>query len=128
MEPIIINKTDDTPEVNFNAANGEFSITGISLPEDSKEFYAPLIEYVEEYFENPKDQSLFSFQMTYFNTSSSKMIFEMLHKIQSKLKEGCKVDVYWFYQEDDEEMMEAGEELADIFDMPIIVKEFEYAY
>ncbi len=118
MEVIKIMGTDDTPNVIFDAENEIFEISGRSLPEDVTAFYEPIINWLEEYTKNANEKSVFNFKLVYFNTASSKMLLDVLMKLEEIYEAGKEVLVKWFYPEDDEDMQEAGEEYADIVDIP----------
>ncbi|MFC2138787.1 DUF1987 domain-containing protein [Bacteroidota bacterium] len=118
MEVIKIMGTDDTPNVIFDADNEIFEISGRSLPEDVTAFYEPILNWLDEYASNAKDKSVFNFKLVYFNTASSKMILDILMKLEEIYESGKEILIKWFYPEDDEDMQEAGEEYADIVDIP----------
>lgn len=118
MEPINIAETDETPAVTLNASTGEFIVTGKSLPEDVTAFYDPILEWLDNYGSSPNDSTVFTFKMEYFNTASSKMILDILLKLEEIVEDGNEVLVKWHYREDDEDMEEAGEEYADIVEIP----------
>ncbi|MBQ5513471.1 MAG: SiaC family regulatory phosphoprotein, partial [Bacteroidales bacterium] len=54
----------------------------------------------------------------YFNTASSKLLLDILMKLEQLSEDGNDVLVRWYYPEDDEDMQEAGEEYSDIVDVP----------
>jgi uncharacterized protein YkuJ len=56
--------------------------------------------------------------MTYFNTASSKIILDILMRLETLHEDGKNISVEWHYEEDDEDMQEAGEEYADIVEVP----------
>lgn len=118
MESLNIEGSHEIPEVIFNQEIGVFSITGKSLPEDVKEFYTPLIKWVEKYAESPNLETVLKIKMDYFNTASSKMLLEIFEKFKDMLDAGHKVSIDWYYQEDDEDMQDAGEDYADIVEVP----------
>jgi len=118
MEVIKILGTDDTPNVIFDLENDVFEISGRSLPEDVTAFYEPLINWLDEYAEDPKESTVFSFKLVYFNTASSKLILDILMKLEEIHEDGKEVLVKWYYPDDDEDMEEAGEEYADIVSVP----------
>jgi hypothetical protein len=120
MEPIIISATEDTPGIRFDATNDIFEISGRSLPEDVVKFYKPILDWLDEYAQSPNEKTVFNFKLSYFNTASSKIILDILMKL-----EGVKnISIKWHYSSDDEDMMEAGEEYADIVDVPIELIEY----
>lgn len=118
MEVIKIQGTDDVPTVILDAENDIFEISGRSMPEDVASFYAPILEWLEEYAEDPNEKTVFDFKLQYFNTASSKLLLDVLMQLEEMHEEGKDVLVRWYYPEDDEDMEEAGEEYADIVEVP----------
>jgi len=118
METIKIQGTEDTPKIILDAENDILEISGRSLPEDVSSFYEPVLNWLNEYAENPKKKTIFNFKLTYFNTASSKLLLDILMKLEEMHEKGIEVLIRWHYPEDDEDMAEAGEEYADIVDVP----------
>lgn len=118
METIKIAGTEDTPNVILDAANDIMEISGRSLPEDVASFYEPVLNWLDEYAKNPNPKTIFNFKLVYFNTASSKLLLDILMKLEELHENGADVLVKWHYPEDDEDMAEAGEEYADIVDIP----------
>ena len=118
METIKIQGTEDTPRIILDAEKELLEISGRSLPEDVSAFYEPVLNWLNEYAENPNDKTIFNFKLTYFNTASSKLLLDILMKLEELHEKGNDVLIRWHYPEDDEDMEEAGEEYADIVDVP----------
>jgi hypothetical protein len=118
METIKIQGTEDTPKIILDAENDIMEISGRSLPEDVSSFYEPVLNWLNEYAENPKKKTVFNFKLTYFNTASSKLLLDILMKLEEMHEKDNEVLIRWHYPEDDEDMAEAGEEYADIVDVP----------
>jgi hypothetical protein len=118
METIKIQGTEDTPKIMLDAENEIFEISGRSLPEDVSAFYEPVLNWLNEYAENPNSKTVFNFKLTYFNTASSKLLLDILMKLEEMHEKGQDVLIKWHYPEDDEDMAEAGEEYSDIVDVP----------
>ena len=127
METIKILGTDDTPSVTLDAANDLFEISGRSLPEDVTAFYAPILAWLDEYAGRPNAKTVFTFKLVYFNTASSKLLLDVLMKLEEIHSDGHEVLVRWCYPEDDEDMRDAGEEYADIVDIPFEQVSYEVA-
>ncbi|PLX15792.1 MAG: hypothetical protein C0599_16230 [Salinivirgaceae bacterium] len=108
-----------TPEIKFDPENNFFIIKGRSLPEDANNFYAPYKSWLKNYFRGSIDESEFILQIDYFNSSSSRMILEMMYIIRDSINEGNKINIIWRYQEDDDEMMTVGEEIQTIIEVPM---------
>lgn len=118
METIKILGTDDTPNVILDANNEIFEISGRSLPEDVSAFYEPILAWLDEYAQNPNPKTMFTFKLVYFNTASSKLLLDILMRCEHMKEDGADVIIRWCYPDDDEDMQEAGEEYADIVDVP----------
>jgi hypothetical protein len=126
MEDIQIEGTAKTPEVEFKAAEGKMKIKGRSIPENSIEFYKPLIDWIDQYSNEGPDQTTeVNMQLEYFNTSSSKCILDVFKKLEEAKKNGKDITVNWYYEEDDEDMLEAGEDYQAIIDIPFKMIEVE---
>ena len=124
MNPIIVSATEDTPGIRFDAANDIFEISGRSLPEDVVKFYRPILDWLDEYTQSPNENTVFNFKLSYFNTASSKIILDILMKLEGMHDAGKNISIKWYYPSDDEDMMEAGEEYADIVSVPIEMVEY----
>lgn len=118
MEIIKLQGTDDTPSITLDKAAGIFEFSGRSLPEDVNAFYEPVLDWLSEYGESPNDQTIVTFKLVYFNTASSKLILDILLKFEEITENGADVLIKWYFPEDDEDMEEAGEEYADIVEVP----------
>ncbi|MBN2812736.1 MAG: DUF1987 domain-containing protein [Bacteroidales bacterium] len=118
METIKIQGTEDTPKIMLDKENEIFEISGRSLPEDVSSFYEPVLNWLNEYAENPNSKTVFNFKLTYFNTASSKLLLDILMKLEEMHEKGQDILIRWHYPEDDEDMSEAGEEYSDIVDVP----------
>ncbi|MFO8001447.1 MAG: DUF1987 domain-containing protein [Marinilabilia sp.] len=118
MDVINIQGTDDTPQVSLDKDNGKFEISGRSLPEDVNMFYEPILEWIDQYAQDPNEKTEFNFKLEYFNTASSKVILDILLKFEEIAESGKDVLIKWHYHEDEEDMLEAGEEYADIVEIP----------
>lgn len=113
MEILNLEGTEDTPKIILDKANGIFEISGRSLPEDSAEFFQPVLDWLDAYAESPNPKSEFVFKLEYFNTASSKLILDVL----SKLEDVSGATVNWYFHEDDEDMEEAGEEFSELVEV-----------
>jgi len=118
MEPIIIEGTPKTPTVHFDSSQGVFKLEGRSIPENSVEFYKPLVDWLDQYKENPLPKTTVEVKLEYFNTSSSKCILDVFKKLEMIHKAKNDVEIKWYYEEDDEDMLEAGEDYESIIRVP----------
>ncbi len=125
MENITIEGTPKTPTVNFDAAQGLLELKGRSIPENSIEFYKPLIDWIGEYADGVTNATTVNIQLEYFNTSSSKCILDVFKKLEVIKNVGKEITINWYYEEDDEDMLEAGEDYEAIINIPFKMVEVE---
>jgi len=118
MKKIQLVGTDDTPGVILDVKNGIFEISGRSMPEDVEAFFDPILNWLENYAEKTNEKTEFIFKMNYFNTASSKSILDILIILEEIYEKGNDVLIKWHFPKKDEDMEEAGEEYADIVEIP----------
>ena len=118
MDIIKIQGTDDTPAVVLDAENEIYQLEGRSLPEDVISFYDPILDWLSDFAESDKPSMVFGFKLEYFNTASSKLLLDILLKLEEMVENGKDILVKWYFPDDDEDMEEAGEEYADIVEVP----------
>ena len=122
MEDIRLEGTPKTPHVEFDGTAGTLEVKGRSIPENSIEFYKPLMDWIDNYAIDPKENTVVNIQLEYFNTSSSKCILDLFKKLEAINKE---ITIHWYYEEDDEDMLEAGEDYDAIINIPFKMIEVE---
>ena len=124
MKIIKLNNTITTPKVHLDADNNIFQIIGASIPENANHFYDPILDWLEEYSEAPNPKSVFDLNYKYFNTSSSKLILDLLLILKKIHDNGHEILVKWHHEESDEDMKESGEDYQDIIKIPFEFIEF----
>ncbi|MBT6980453.1 MAG: DUF1987 domain-containing protein [Flavobacteriales bacterium] len=124
MDPINIEGTPKTPTVNFSSDSGVLEIKGRSIPENAVEFYKPLIDWIGSYGDSAQSNTEVNIQLEYFNTSSSKCILDVFKKLES-VNGKTNITINWHYEEDDEDMLEAGEDYQAIINIPFKMIEME---
>jgi hypothetical protein len=120
MEALIIEETPDTPGIVFDKERGVFEIRGRSLPEDSAEFFSPVLNWISNYKEQPNEATNFVVKLEYLNTASSKFLLDIL----LLLKDIKNAKITWYFLEDDEDMEEAGHEFSEQVEIPFVFKVF----
>ena len=114
-----------TPSVSFDPTSGKLELRGRSIPENSIEFYKPLNDWIDSYANAPKESTVIDIKLEYFNTSSSKCILDLFKKLERLNNDQCQVQVNWYFEEDDEDMEEAGEDYQAIINLPFTMIEVE---
>ncbi|HTJ50992.1 MAG TPA: DUF1987 domain-containing protein [Cyclobacteriaceae bacterium] len=120
MDILSIESTDETPRVLLDKASGVFEISGRSLPEDSPEFYNPVLQWIDDYKKDPNPTTEFLFKLEYSNTASSKLIQDVMLALE-KVK---NTKIVWYYESEDEDMEQAGREFAELVNVPFEFKTY----
>ncbi len=116
MDNISIEATDRSPKVDFDFEKGAFLLEGESYPENVSEFYGPVIEALSGYLEGLKDSGgtvEFNFKLIYFNSSSAKVMMGLFDSLDETAEAGVGVTINWFFEDDDDNMEELGEEFGE---------------
>ena len=126
MESLIIKETDTTPNIIFDTTKNVFEVTGSSHPENPMKFFNPILTWLEDYGKNPAQNILLTFNLEYFNSSTAKYILNILWAFEKMAKEHSliKVEVNWYYKEEDLDAFAAGERYAQLTTLKInLIKE-----
>ena len=115
MATIELEKTQLTPSILLDKEKGIVEIKGDSLPENTAEFYKPLMTELKDYFNSPQDKTIINLEITYFNSSSSKLFFDFFDLLENA-SEKYTIEINWIYDEENESMEEAGEDFAEDFE------------
>jgi hypothetical protein len=119
-------QTAKTPLVNFDPSTGNFEIKGKSIPENSLVFYKPVFAWLDEYVLAPAPSTVLNIQLDYFNTSSSKCILDLFKIIENIFKNSKgEITINWLYDENDEDMQEAGEDYQSLIKSPFNLVAFQ---
>ncbi len=124
MNSLYQSKTSRTPEIILDPKKGIFEIEGRSIPENSVEFYQPVMQWMDAYRHKPNFQTTFVVKLEYFNTSSSKCLIDIIRKLEKIFLDGHQVSLEWYYDEEDDDMRESGEDFKEILKLPVIMKPF----
>ena len=118
MDELVLKGTKTTPSIHFNMNEGELLLEGRSLPENTDDYFKPIIKWVDKYISTKHIKTNIHLKLEYFNTSSSKFIIHLLQKI----KPLNNLNIYWYSHIDDEDMLETGKEFSDIIETPFLFK------
>jgi hypothetical protein len=118
MEVLSIKGTTQYPEVLLDKRIGKLEFSGNSLPEDAKAFFEPIIDWIVNYLETPLEETTVSFRMIYYNTPSSKILFQILKRFEAAHNKKTKIKVIWYYPDDDLDMRDAGNDYSENIKVP----------
>ena len=118
MRNFKIDGTRETPEVNIDVEKGFISFKGRSHPENSAAFFNPIIEQIQEYLKNPKPSTIIELKFEYFNSTSFKLLIDILFLLQKSCSSEHKLLVRWIYESEDEDILILGKEVERIVKLP----------
>ncbi len=114
---MIIEETKYTPSIKLDASKGILELIGKSYPENTFEFYKPMMDWVEKYFKgNEQSKTVVNMEIIYFNSSSSKLFFDFFDLLEEAHNNGKNIEINWIYDEENESAMEAGEDFKEDFE------------
>ncbi len=125
MEPFKVTGTSQYPHIILDKDSGKFEFSGNSLPEDAKAFFDPIIQWIENYSQTPNPETVVRFKMVYYNTPSSKLLFQVLKRFEKIAAMGNKVSIVWAYNEDDIDIKDAGRDLAEHIKVPFKMESYK---
>ena len=110
---MIVKPTRTTPYVEVNRESRKIKLQGRSSPENSVNFYGPILEELDG-FNGHSSTITLDFAFEYFNTSSGKCLFDIIRKAGKMQAKGQSIQINWYYDPDDEDMLEVGEDYSDL--------------
>ncbi|MHA4871451.1 DUF1987 domain-containing protein [Duganella sp. PWIR1] len=116
MEPLFIAASPTSPEIDFRFDQHTLSIKGESYPENAAAFYGPVIARVQAWLDDCVETAItVNVSLAYFNSSSTKMLFTFFEALNNAAVAGNQVRLNWYHDEDDDTILEFGQELQDDF-------------
>ena len=125
MEKLVLKGSPKTPDIMLDAALGQMKIAGRSIPENPIEFFSPIYNWIDNYSASPCSETILEVRLEYFNTSSSKCLLDIFKKFEKINGKRSHVRVNWYFERDDDDMAEAGEDYEAIVDLPFSMIEVE---
>jgi hypothetical protein len=130
MQKLFIRQSTLTPEIHFSPDERLFSIKGVSSPEDVRALYYPVIEWIKLFVDeiirgenknfNSDSPLRFQIDLSYFNSSSAKFLYDILMELKRLSPEDTPVLIEWIYEAEDSDMYEAGADIAELAEMEFI--------
>lgn len=110
-------QTRTTPHAEFR--NGHLIIKGKSVPFDHPDCYDTIKDRLVVYAKNPMRRTQIDFDLSAVNAVSKRSIVDTFRLLEEINGEETKVQVNWFYQSDDEDVLEFGEICQSNFDVSV---------
>ncbi len=120
-QEIIQEKSQKCPGMYYDPDDNTLVIEGRSIPENPESVYQPLKDWIERFFRKSDNLSIM-IALEYINSGSSKHLLEVLKILKSYMEKGRKLKIKWFYEEDDESILELGEHFRDTSGLPVEIE------
>ena len=113
------------PSAMFNAETGVCDIVGESYMEEAYKFYLPLINWIKDFIREKKQKIELNIKLIYFNTSTTKCLLDIFEILKNyKEEENGEIEITWFYDKDDPDMIDEVKDFEKEADLSINIKEF----
>jgi Sec7-like guanine-nucleotide exchange factor len=112
-------QSETSPGIIMDPKKGFIRLSGRAIPNDAERIFRPVLDWMNEYIQSPKDLTVFECEMDYFNTSSQKYMADIFKMSNQLFKNGKNVKVIWKYSKEDEDMKLIGEQFQNIIDFSI---------
>ena len=118
MDPLIIPSTDNTPQVHFDLSKGRIELRGRCFPENTSEFYDPIIEWLNSNIDGDLIEANFEVYLEYINTGTYIRLLEIFDLLSSKNNQGHQLKVNWYVEEEDEDSIANAQSFKDVANLP----------
>lgn len=116
MDNLYIAPTPSSPEVDFKFDAHSLSLRGESYPENAAAFYGGIIKQLKDYLAEQRGQQIeVNIALAYFNSSSTKMLFNLIESLNDAVEAGNQVTLNWYHDEEDDTILDFGQELSEDF-------------
>jgi hypothetical protein len=116
MEKIILEGSEEKPNIILDKESGIFKIYGRSIPHNPEKVYAPILAWFEEYLKDENDETIVKFELDYFNTSTQKYMADLFKLMNAKRDKSKNLKIQWRFAKDDEDMRLIGEQFQYFVD------------
>lgn len=113
MNTIALDATASTPAIHADSTANLLEMRGDSYPENSFEFFAPVVEWVQKHLSAPEAQLRLNLHLLYLNTSSVRAMMDIFELLEDAHNDGHEIAVFWYYDKDNERIAELAEEFKE---------------
>ncbi|MFZ2341325.1 MAG: SiaC family regulatory phosphoprotein [Bacteroidales bacterium] len=118
LKNLYVEQTDKTPLIDFNYLNGEMILSGKSIPINAPRIFEPLLEWVNEYVKNPRQNTNLRLNLEYFNTASSIWLAKIVKALSGISKPECVLFLHIYFPiEDFDDIDDIKDDLSPVIDV-----------
>ncbi len=97
-------------------------MSGESYPENTFEFYAPVIGWLKEFVAGTDIPVVLTLELAYLNTGSVKCLMDIFDVLEDAWQEGRQVSVIWRYHQKNTRALETAEEFSEDLTLPFQIE------
>jgi len=124
MNDLLIGSSVEDGAISLKYNSGDLLFEGRFMPENTKDYFEPVMEWVRNYTSKPQSKTNLIFKLDYFNTSFSKKLLDMMCLFEDLQATGQEVSVTWFSKKNDQDLLEAGKGYAEMVDLDFQFKQY----
>ena len=108
-----LSQTGSTPYVLIDGEKGVMRFEGESYHENVLDFFKEVTDWLTGFLASDFNAFTFDCALTYFNSSTSMLLYNMLTDMDARAADGKKVTVNWIAEEGNDIIIECGEDFED---------------
>lgn len=121
MNALNIEGSQSTPTIVGDWAQGLLIMKGDSYPENSFDFFGPVIDWIERYLVESSSPLRLELRLVYMNTSSVKAMMDIFDLLEDFHGQGRGVRVDWFYDPRNERVLGLADEFREDCSFPFSI-------
>jgi hypothetical protein len=98
---------------------GIIKIKGRGLVVYNTEVNDQVMSWIDDYKRNPAEITYVIIALEYLNSFTTNILVSILKSLSQVVLQSGKLIIHWYYEEDDEDMLERGEYISSTFNIPI---------
>ena len=110
LERLILS-TKNMPEITLDPI-GMIKISGRSMGTNICDFSDRINCWIDDYIQSPADTTCINICFEYLNSSDIKFYCSIINKIKVVRLKNKKLQINWYYEEGDEDILEKGESVS----------------
>ncbi|MBN1185890.1 MAG: SiaC family regulatory phosphoprotein [Bacteroidales bacterium] len=118
IEKVHILPTDNTPEVFLNP-DGIIKVKGRGMVVNKTRVPEQINDWLDAYLLNPAETTDVIVAFEYLNSYSTTILASVLKKISQVVLHNKKFVIHWYYEADDDDILDRGEYISESLNMPI---------
>lgn len=115
---LYIKPSGRTPEILLDP-EGLIRISGRGLSAHRTEVPGQILKWLDDYVSNPAETTYVVLAFEYLNSYNTTILVSILRKIQEIHGTSKKLVVRWLYEHDDDDILERGQYIASVIDLPL---------